>query len=120
MTNPRRKNGALRNKYRERFKAMGLNCSICGKPIDYSRPYNPSDPYCFVIDEYIPVSRWKEAGYSSARACAEDWTNVRPAHRLCNQIKSDKLPNDPRIKCGIQKYTRQQQRNLTSVPDGEW
>lgn len=107
--NPRYANGNLRRKNRARLKAMGLPCHICGKPIHYEEPSNYKYPWSFVVDEVKPVSRWKEFGYSSARACAEDFDNLKAAHYICNQIKSNKTHIDiPRI---VRKV---------NVVDGDW
>ena len=77
--NPRYANGNARRKLRERYKAMGLPCGICGAQIDYSlgfiidhrtgkrRPH----PLSFVIDEIVPVSK---GGDPLA------FDNTRPAH----------------------------------------
>lgn len=92
-TNPRYKNGTLRRKHRQRFKAMGAPCGICGGrlgAIHYEEPSDSKHPLSFVIDEIRPVSRWKEYGYSSAAAAAQDWANLQPAHYICNQLKSNK------------------------------
>ena len=35
MGNPRKANGAARRAIRERWRAIGDPCHICGKPIDY-------------------------------------------------------------------------------------
>ena len=94
MTNPRYANGTLRRKNRARFKAMGAPCAICGGalgPIHYDEPSDAAHPLSFVIDEKLPVSRWKEFGYSSPRAAAEDLDNLQPAHRCCNAAKGAKL-----------------------------
>ena len=90
-TNPRNNNGALRRKNRERFKAMGLPCHICGKPIHYNEPSDYKHPLSFVIDEVIPVSRFELGGYTSARQAAEDFSNLAPAHYCCNAAKSNKI-----------------------------
>lgn len=66
-------------------------------------------PLSFVIDEIIPVSRYKEFGYPSQRACAEDWNNLQPAHYICNQRKGNKLMNE------LDKITKK-----VSVIDGDW
>lgn len=87
--NPRRTNGHQRNKLRETIKRKQEPCAICGMPIDYSLPYG--DPWSFEVDEIIPVSRWKEFGYSSAKACALDINNCQAAHRICNQKKGNKV-----------------------------
>lgn len=107
--NPRYSNGALRRKNRARFKAMGLPCHICGKPIHYDEPSDYKHPLSFVIDEIIPVSRWKEAGYSSARQAAEDWNNLAPAHYCCNLAKGNKVP-----------LPGDRKEIPVNLPDGTW
>lgn len=92
-SNPRYSNGALRRKYRARFKAMRAPCGICRGalgPIHYDEPSDPQHPLSFVIDEVRPVSRWREFGYGSPREAAEDWANLQAAHRCCNAAKSNK------------------------------
>ena len=108
-TNPRYSNGNLRRKNRARIKAMGLPCHICGKPIHYDEPSDFKHPLSFVIDEVFPVSRWKEAGYTSARECAEDFSNLKAAHYICNQIKSNK------VGINIKNVARK-----INVVDGDW
>lgn len=111
--NPRSQNGALRRKYRARFKAMGCECGICkGKlgEIHYDEPSDWRHPLSFVIDEIKPVSRWREFGYDSPRAAAEDWDNLQAAHWVCNQKKSNKTGNDAE---------RTVRKNIF-VRDGEW
>ena len=91
--NPRYANGALRRKYRARLKAMGEPCGIChGRlgPIHYDEPSDAAHPLSFVIDEIKPVSKWRQFGYASPRAAAEDWGNLQPAHYFCNAQKSNK------------------------------
>ena len=88
--NPRRANGTLRNKHRARFKALGLPCAICGGEIRYGDPSDSAHPLSFGIDERLPVSRWKEFGYSSAKEAAQDWNNLQPAHYICNQMKRNR------------------------------
>lgn len=106
--NPRSANGALRRKYRERFKNMAAPCGICrGRlgPIDYAAPSDAAHPLSFVIDEIRPISRYKQFGYSSREEAAQDWNNLQPAHYVCNARKGNKsfsvLP-------------------LVNVQDGEW
>ena len=92
--NPRYKNGNQRRKYRARLKAQGGPCGIChGKfgPIHYDEPSDWLHPLSFVVDEIIPVSRWKEYGYGSPEAAAQDWNNLQAAHYCCNQAKSNKI-----------------------------
>lgn len=109
--NPRQANGALRRKYRERFRAMAAPCGICrGRlgPIRYDEPSDAQHPLSFVIDEIRPVSRWREFGYDSPEAAAQDWTNLQPAHRCCNSAKGNKTISFS----GPQK--------LVNVADGDW
>lgn len=94
MSNPRYANGALRRKFRARFRAMDAPCGICGGrlgPIRYDQPSDAAHPLSFVIDEVRPVSRWREFGYASAAAAAQDWENVQAAHRCCNAAKGAKV-----------------------------
>ena len=110
--NPRSKNGSLRRKHRARLRAMGLPCALCGKPIHYDEPSDPKHPWSFVIDEKLPVSRWREFGYDSPEAAANDWNNLQPAHYICNQLKGNRTQNiniKPRVIM---------QRDF--VLDGEW
>ena len=113
-TNPRYKNGALRRKHRARLKAMGCECGICGGklgPIHYDEPSDADHPLSFVVDEIIPVSRWKEYGYDSPEEVAQDFNNLEAAHYICNLRKSNKILNNEN-KRGIT-------RSL-NVVDGEW
>ena len=109
--NPRYANGSLRRKHRARLKAMGGPCGICkGKlgPIHYDEPSDAQHPLSFVVDEIRPVSRWKEFGYASASAAAQDWNNLQSAHYCCNAFKSNKVePLIPKV-------------NFTNVSDGDW
>lgn len=121
-SNPRYANGAKRRKNRARIKAMGMPCGICrGRlgPIHYDEPSDCRHPLSFVVDEIKPVSRWKEFGYSSARACAEDFDNLQPAHYICNQMKSNKLnysleTNEKR------QLERALSRSRKNEMDGDW
>ena len=112
MTNPRYSNGALRRKYRARFQAMAAPCGICrGRlgPIRYDEPSDARHPLSFVIDEVVPVSKYRLGGYDSRAACAQDWTNLQAAHWICNQLKGDRPPGAP------EKPVRK-----LFAPDGEW
>lgn len=109
-SNPRSQNGNLRRKNRARFKAMGLPCAICGQPIHYDEPSDAQHPFSFVIDEIIPVSRWREFGYSSASAAANDWNNLQACHWFCNAKKSNKI--------GF-RFPKQVERKI-NINDGEW
>lgn len=110
-SNPRYNNGNLRRKHRQRFKAMGAPCGICGGklgPIHYDEPSDAAHPLSFVIDEIHPVSKYKQFGYESREACAQDWGNLQAAHYVCNAAKSDKIKNN----------TSHVSKVFTS--DGEW
>ena len=111
-SNPRWKNGNLRRKFRARMKAMGCECGIChGKlgPIHYDEPSDPKHPLSLVLDEIIPVSRYKEGGFSSPEECAQTWSNIQAAHYICNNKKSNHLPTD--------KIRAEKKINII---DGEW
>lgn len=110
--NPRSKNGNLRRKHRSRFKAMDAPCGICGGrlgPIHYDEPSDAQHPLSFVIDEIRPVSRWKEFGYDSPEAAAQDWDNLQAAHYVCNQKKSNKVGAE-----------LNRPKNLPNIIDGDW
>lgn len=109
--NPRSSNGNLRRKHRARLKAMGLPCALCGRPINYDEPSDSKHPWSFVIDERIPVSLWRQYGYSSPEEAAQDWSNLQPAHYLCNALKSNKVGINIEQNSAIKKEI---------VRDGEW
>lgn len=113
MSNPRYKNGNMRRKYRARFKAMGCPCGICRGAlgeIHYDEPSDAQHPLSFVIDEIRPVSKWKQFGYDSAAAAAQDWNNLQAAHYICNQKKGNKI--------GLE-GTREVKKTLNII-DGDW
>ncbi len=113
MNNPRYANGTLRRKHRARLRAMDCPCGICqGRlgPIHYDEPSDSKHPLSFVIDEIKPVSRWREFGYPSPKAAAQDWNNLQAAHYCCNQAKSNHVESDTHV-------TRIRARN---VSDGAW
>jgi len=87
MGNPRRANSTKRNKLRALIKQRGLPCALCGQPIDYSLP--AGDPLSYELDEIVPVSRGGDPLSES---------NVQPAHRICNQRKGNRMPEDYSIK----------------------
>lgn len=74
------RNGTRRRKLRARVRAMGLPCAICGHPIDYTIP--AGDPLSYELDEIVPVSLGGDE---------LDPSNVQPAHRICNQMKGNRL-----------------------------
>ena len=91
-SNPR--SSHYRVKLRARMKAMDCPCGICkGKlgPIRYDLKSCPQNPLSFVIDEIIPISRWKEYGYSSRESVALDPNNLQAAHYCCNAAKGAKV-----------------------------
>ena len=107
----------MRRKYRERFKAMDAPCEICGGRlgrIHYEEPSDSSHPLSFVIDEIIPVSKWKLGGYGSPEQAAQDWNNLAPAHYICNQLKSDKIGYK------IQERKTKTQKEKIIFLDGKW
>ena len=109
--NPRHANGALRRKYRERFRAQNAPCGICRGalgPIRYDHPSDAAHPFSFVIDEIKPVSRWREFGYASPEAAAQDWSNLQAAHWCCNASKGDGRKQKKKIFCA------------PSLLDGDW
>lgn len=87
--NPRTANGAKRSALRKRVASWGLPCHLCGREIDYSLStyVDPKDgkkkrhPMSFEVDELVPVSKGGDP---------LDINNVAPAHRICNQKRSDK------------------------------
>lgn len=74
--NPRYANGARRRGIRDRWRAIGAPCALCGRPIDYSLP--AGHPMSFEVDEIVPVSKGGDP---------LDFANTQPAHRICNQRK---------------------------------
>ena len=96
MNNPRSQNGNLRRKYRARLRATGAPCYLCGRPIHYDEPSDYKHPFSFVVDEDIPVSRWREFGYGSPEEVARDFNNLRCAHYICNQQKSNRTSSEVR------------------------
>lgn len=114
MKNVRYANGTLRRKHRARLKAMGCECGIChGRygPIHYDEPSDYKHPLSFVVDEIKPVSRWKEFGYPSARAAAEDWNNLQAAHYCCNAWKSNS------VDFSVESLSKKKKKPIS---DGDW
>lgn len=81
-TNPRRTNGARRDRIRARVMAAYDVCYLCGKPVDKS--LRTPHPLSGEVDEIIPVSRG---------GSPYDFSNCRLAHRACNRVKSNKSVN---------------------------
>lgn len=81
--NPRRSNSTRRNKLRARVLREEDHCWLCGEAVNTSLQAGlPQSPE---VDELLPVSLGGDP---------YDRSNVRLAHRLCNQKRSNKLPND--------------------------
>lgn len=79
---------------------MGAPCGICGGrlgPIRYDQSSDAAHPLSFVIDEIKPVSRWREFGYDSPQAAAQDWANVQAAHYVCNARKGARVGESKRV-----------------------
>ena len=92
--NPRHRNRNFRRKMQNRFRAACAPCGICRGalgPIRYDQPSDAAHPLSFVIDEIIPVSRWREFGFASPEAVAENVENLQPAHWVCNARKGAKI-----------------------------
>lgn len=114
-SNARSKNGNLRRKHRARLRAIGAECGICkGRlgAIHYDEPSDSKHPLSFVIDEIKPISRYREFGYASREAAAQDWNNLQAAHYVCNAMKSNKTA--PELERKASKPIRM------TVHDGEW
>ena len=121
MSNPRYANGNFRRKMRARFKAQGAPCSICRGglgPIRYDEPSDSAHPLSFVIDEVRPVSRWREFGYDSPAAAAQDLENLAPAHRICNAAKGSKTSQE--LENSAKKTPPPFLGHKLFVPDGDW
>ena len=92
---------------------MAAPCGICrGRlgPIHYDEPSDAQHPLSFVIDEIRPVSRWKEFGYDSPAAAAQDWNNLQAAHWCCNAAKGNKT---------LFEMERKTHKKINIV-DGDW
>lgn len=94
---------------------MGGECGIChGRfgPIHYDEPSDAKHPLSFVVDEIKPVARWREFGYPSPRAAAEDFENLQAAHYFCNQQKGARTGEIFGEKQGL--------KRVPISADGEW
>ena len=115
MGNPRYANGQLRRKHRARLKAIGGECGIChGRfgPIHYDEPSDAQHPLSFVVDEIKPVSKWRQFGYPSARAAAEDWNNLQGEYGIGNAQTGNKTAENSSKQTKIVQVPR--------VSDGSW
>ena len=118
-TNPRYKNGNLRRKHRARFKAMNARCGICGGEIHYDEPSDAKHPLSFVIDEIRPVSKWRQFGYDSPQAAAQDWNNLQAAHYACNAAKGASVAPRYIKRTGADDVSCAA-RNVVIASDGDW
>ncbi|WP_204207653.1 hypothetical protein [Collinsella sp. An7] len=75
--NPRR--SYRRDVLWKRVRALGQPCWICGLPIPLDAP--AGTPLAFELDELLPVSKGGDPA---------DMANTAPAHRCCNQWRSDR------------------------------
>ena len=81
--NPRYKNYNKREKIRAQVLREETHCWLCGDKVDTSLP--PRTPSSPEVDEILPVSLGGDP---------IDRKNVRLAHRLCNQKRGNKLPQE--------------------------
>lgn len=122
-SNPRTKNGSARRKLLQVVRTRAANgepCAICGQPIDVSLPQwyvDPKDgrrkraPWSLECDERVPVSRYAEGGYATPQACALDFANVQPTHRICNQRAGAKLAKQQPVRRVIFQETEDTSRD---------
>ena len=61
---------------------LGLACSLCGEPIDYTAP--PRTSRSFSVDHVTPLTK----GGSLL-----DPANLQPAHYGCNSAKGNRRPS---------------------------
>lgn len=62
---------------RDRLKASGAPCWVCGHHIDLTLPW--WDPWSFSVDHIVPLT------VDQSKALV--WENLASAHRRCNQIR---------------------------------
>ncbi len=90
---------------------MDAPCGICrGRlgPIRYDEPSNAQHPLSLALDEIKPISKWRQFGYASPEAAAQDLSNIQASHWICNAQKGAKVGYDPfKKKVGV-------------IKDGEW
>lgn len=76
------RNTTTRDKHRAAISRTKAPCGICKGDIDYGLPH--LDPMSFVVDHVIPL----------AKGGLDELSNKQAAHRVCNRLKSDKLPGE--------------------------
>ena len=72
-------NGNAERKLRERLKAEGRPCYLCGRPIDYTLP--KTHPGSFQLDHINPRAKG---------GSVLDYSNAGATHRACNLRKGAK------------------------------
>lgn len=72
----------LREEFRRRCSTRSATCWLCGKPIDYTLP--KEHPEAFNLDHAIPKAERNDL--------AEDPTNFRPSHKVCNERRGADCP----------------------------
>ena len=81
------RDSTVRDRARAKLRKEGRPCHICGRPVDYSRPWSAQDPLCFEADHVVPLEK----------GGADTVENFAPSHRGCNSQKRAKY-NAPIIK----------------------
>lgn len=82
-SNPRYLHSSKRERIRKQVLREEDYCWLCGDKVDTSLPHGlPQSPE---VDEILPISL---GGSPTERS------NVRLAHRLCNQKRGNKLPEE--------------------------
>ena len=82
-SNPRYANYSARERVRKQVLREETHCWLCGDPVDVR--LSAGQPASPEVDEILPVS----LGGSPT-----DRKNLRLAHRLCNQKRGNKLPQE--------------------------
>ncbi|MBR4687088.1 MAG: HNH endonuclease [Bacteroidales bacterium] len=77
---PRQRNGHRRRMLRDRVRAEGMPCHICGRAIDYSLP--AGHPMSYELDELLPVSKGGDP---------LSYDNCKASHRICNERKGARM-----------------------------
>ena len=85
---PRKVNPRLRRELRARVFAMYDICALCGRSVDKTLP--STHPLSPNIDEIIPVSRG---------GSPYDIDNLQLTHKICNQRKGNRMPDDELKNC---------------------
>lgn len=89
---PTKRNTTTRDRHRAVLRRGRPPCGICHQDIDYTLPY--LDPGAYVVDHIIPL----------AKGGTDDLDNKQPAHRHCNELKSDKTLEETAEAAGPRTY----------------